>query len=839
MEIVIHGTKGGRKIFTSNKLSGLFDVTSDSPKTSAIGQSAYAIRFISNSTIFSKYKIIRDVRGDKRTGFIAFSIFLSKNEKLSGSEIIALLDKVSGEYCQKYIIENNLNEVNEDWTFLELLSNEYKNKIGKVSIEESENIQSGDLDDAFIYFFNNSELHKYFDQPNQEEYIPYRQVYLINKEFKDKSENPLNAIRNSGVDLTGQIDLENPSYKLREFHGNAKNGVSITIKNSKGRQLNNKDKIFRKDELTVVYSKKNYKEKKIFGSLLNSEEIRNFLNVSTDNKIDVFKEVELESEVKTFSFEVVKKDGSRVMDAVITCKNNYQPEKQALNNQVDFSGEDLNEKWSASAKIGDNFFSNSHIIDFEKDSLSPIKLILNEKRKVKIIAIQEEEPKEPIYNFKVWIQGRGYSNENEIEFEENELNISYNINVKSDGYEDSEVKSYHPLNDGNKSLYFHLKKPDTSIGSKYKNNIENEIDLVSNENEDYTIWYQKPKFIIFSVVSVLILSIGIWGLSHYVGKQENPEEKITAEIINEYLEGDALILSKLITYKANWEMQNPQNNTNDEGFWSSIFHNDENQNSFEETDNWNQISDSIVSAITKRELIDKKDFEKLREEVHFNNQESFEKTIHNLSKTKCKLLKEKLKDIDISSLSLPEIESKIKGIIDGQESKQSSTDLPFDQGSKSPPKDTGQKQSSEGVTTVIAGKKDNKGPQKTGENTIGTSERKAHTDNDGNSASPSSDISLEIKKYLKGDEIKKIKLEEYKNTVSDPKIKESILIALKLWELDGKDPKKKKDYLNQIENNRYLIDSKLNQFVKKIINKDETIKKNNMKTLKEISNENN
>jgi hypothetical protein len=81
MDIVVHGTKGGYEIFTPKKLGGLLDVNSDGSKTSAIGQEAYAIRFVEKTIIFSKYKIIRDVRGGKRTGFLAFSLFLPNNKK--------------------------------------------------------------------------------------------------------------------------------------------------------------------------------------------------------------------------------------------------------------------------------------------------------------------------------------------------------------------------------------------------------------------------------------------------------------------------------------------------------------------------------------------------------------------------------------------------------------------------------------------------------------------------------------------------------------------------------------------------------------------------------------
>lgn len=332
-----------------------------------------------------------------------------------------------------------------------------------------------------------------------------------------------------------------------------------------------------------------------------------------------------------------------------------------------------------------------------------------------------------------------------------------------------------------------------------------------------------------------MLSMGIWGLSHYLGKPKNPEEKFTAEQINEYLEGDTLILSKLNYYKANWDKQNPQNKTKDEGFLSSLLSDNENSNLSVEIDNWNQISDSIDSAITKRELIDKKDFEELKK-IHFNYQESFEKTINGINKNNYKLLKEKLGDI--SSLSLSEIESKIEEIINRQDSEKSGTDSHVNQGAKTPNKDKEPQQNLGNVSTGGAEKKEDKGSEKTDKNTSVTSGKKAHTDTDGNSVNSSSDISSDIKKYLKGDEIKYYKLEEYKSKIGDRKINESITIALKLWELDLTETKDKKEYLNQIESNSYLRDSKLYQFVKNSIKKD--LKKwNRNKSLKEISNENN
>lgn len=760
------------------------------------GKCVYSIAFNDDGYIFTQHIIVEDVQR-AGLGNVGFSIFIHKNNKLSGNNIKNLLDELIKSYCKNYCNDFYLGNVQEDWVLFTSIANSYDSKIVSVSSEDNDIKQSGNLDAAFIYFTSDIELQKYFEQPLQEEYIPYRQIYFISNEFKDKPnpENPLYVLKNSGIDLTGQIDLENPSYKLREFHGNAKNGVSITIKNSKGRQLNNKDKIFRKDELTLAYTKKNYEEKKIIGSLLNSEEIRFYLNISNDCKIDVLKEVDLKPKEKTITFEVVKNDGSRISDAIITYKSNYHPEKQVLNNQVTFSGDDLNERWIVSAKIGDTCFSNNHIIDFEKDSLNPIKLTLNEKRVLKIIAKEYELPQNGIPKFNVWVQGKGNYNENDIEFVDDEINKSFNITVEGNGYERSEPQTYYPK-DGNMTLYFHLKKPDKPIGD-IKNN-EKEKDSFSKKTEGDKKFYQKPKFIIFSIVSVLILCIGIWGLRQTIFKPKPNEKLFSLEQISNYLESDELILDTLKLYKANWEMQNPQNNTNDEGFLSSLLSDNENPNLSYETDTWYQISDSIDSAISKRELIDKMDFEKLEKE-NFIYQQSFEQTIHKVKKNKYELLKEKLRDI--SSLSLAEIESKIEEILNKQDSGKSSTKLHASQDTQTTPKVTGPSQRKGGVVTGSAEKSD----KITFENTTGTSGKKDDNAANGNIATTTETLGInsEIKQKLKSGDITKIELEKYKNNTKDPLLINSIDLLSELWAIESSDNSCEK-YSIKINNNSFL-----------------------------------
>ena len=203
MNIVIHGTKGGRQIFfpKNKSISGLSDINSDSPKGSAIGQQTYAIRSFDNNIIYSKYKIIRDVSGDKRTGFIGFSLFLPHNENLPSKDIITLLDTISKQYSDLYLDNNNLEQVVESWDFLQEINKQYQLKIRKNSFSTG-TIKSGDKDDAIIYYRDSLDLQKCWDKGFMQHYSPYRQILFVSEKLRGDVSNPLHAIRNSGIEIS-------------------------------------------------------------------------------------------------------------------------------------------------------------------------------------------------------------------------------------------------------------------------------------------------------------------------------------------------------------------------------------------------------------------------------------------------------------------------------------------------------------------------------------------------------------------------------------------------------------------------------------------------------------
>jgi hypothetical protein len=190
----------------------LFDIRSDNPPESTLGEEAYAIRSFQTRIIYSKYKIIRDVAGDKRTGFIGFSLFVSKNEKINPSNILKLLDGISGKYFELYVKDNNLDSSNESWSFFEDIIKIY-NHNPTIRPTTFEIPKSGSVDDAVVYYNTKDALEKNWQKGFMSHYTKFRQVLYISEDLRGSDKNPLRAIRNSGE----EIDINKFSTNQQPF----------------------------------------------------------------------------------------------------------------------------------------------------------------------------------------------------------------------------------------------------------------------------------------------------------------------------------------------------------------------------------------------------------------------------------------------------------------------------------------------------------------------------------------------------------------------------------------------------------------------------------------------
>ena len=201
MNIIIHGTKGGYRVFYSSPNSPAIagDSRSAASSENPVGKSAFAIAFASNGCLLTKYVIVRDLMRSMSTGNVAFSIYLPNDKKLSGADVKSLLDKLSNHYCTKYAPENNLDNVYEDWSFVEEIASSFT--IEDISADNTEKIQQGTVDAAFVYYSSDEELQKYFNKPYQEEYSDYKQIFFVRNDLKNKPENPLNALHHSNTSV--------------------------------------------------------------------------------------------------------------------------------------------------------------------------------------------------------------------------------------------------------------------------------------------------------------------------------------------------------------------------------------------------------------------------------------------------------------------------------------------------------------------------------------------------------------------------------------------------------------------------------------------------------------
>lgn len=461
MKIVIHGTKGGYHIFTPERISGLIDARPDFNKVAAIGQQAYALNFNSDSVIFSFYRIIRDVIGEKRIGNITLSVAIPNNKKLSGEDAKALLDQLANEYCSKYIVGDNLDNVREDWTFVNALKSDYESRLRSISTDDVENIQQGTAEAAFVYYTTGEELQKYFDSPFQEDYRQFKQVFFVKSDLEGKPENPLNALRhNPSSNLTGQIDLENPKYKLL-YNDNeyAKGGGKIEVRVN-GRKQSNRSKIRRKNELEIIYTKPYRDEIRKIGRWheISSE----FVIVDDIAQTVTIREVELPSAIKNITFEVRDGKSNPIFDTEISVKNNSnQSEQKVPNHQLNFYAEELKSKYTATAQKG-TFFGKKEFVP-EKQFGSVI-INLEESKKVTLF-ITDEFAGTLVNGIKIQVSTKRQPNGNEIEFLGDEIDKKWRINVSDpDGRYNSFSFDFVPANI-DQLFPIKLRKRDSSGGS--------------------------------------------------------------------------------------------------------------------------------------------------------------------------------------------------------------------------------------------------------------------------------------------------------------------------------------------------------------------------------------
>jgi hypothetical protein len=829
MDIVVHGTKGGRKIFTPKKISGLLDVTADGAKTSAIGQEAYAVRFTADNTIFSKYKIVRDVRGDKRTGFVGFSLFLPNNRKLSGMDIISLLDKVSEKYCNSYIVNNNLDEVKEDWTFFDRVTSEYDNKL-KPNNEEA---LSGSKDDAFVYFKDTDELKRYFDAPFQEEYSAYRQVLFIDKRLEIAPENPLNALRHDvNANLTGRIDLENEYYYLSNYDYSKRVSISVAGKDNilqTRSDRKNNNCIRAKCQILIKYSKDErcYFPIEARGKLSDPDsEIYRYLEIKNNQiiiKYDAFSNPT--PKTKSVLFEIKDRKGNPVNDAEIQIGTQPWQKINGYQYEHTFEGEELKMEWTVSVRKDDFLGNNTCVPENTNGSLRVVLI----ERNIVSINVTDEDTGYALDDFEVWTKlTNGFRKITQIEFVDEEIIDNYTITIRKIGYEEKKIDNFQPHRYRQKCIDVKLKRKILTHQELYANqdgkkkslfnklsdrpkqerltHYESTNNLLYDREEKKESLLNKlldrPKLWFLIGIAIVVLGLGIWVLCFWLGTDKSKGSTITPKQITQYVEGDTLFLEKLKEYETNWKNQKPKKNN---FVWYNPMTWFSNKTSIKYS-SWNKVLQSIENAKDKRELINARDFAELGK---------LEGAVK-VDSAKYEYVKKQLGDV--SKLTLTQIADSINAILTPKTTVTEQSAKQKDEKKTEPQKNTPiekPQRHKQPVTPTFTPEKNATPPAQQSQN-------------------PTTDIANDIIKYLKDDKLEKTKLEEYKDKTTDDKLKKSIDLALKFWTNFEKSIMSFDDFYNSstgkglltdVRNDSHLKDSKLKELLERICKSNDDFQK--------------
>ncbi|MDR1182839.1 MAG: hypothetical protein LBL13_12760 [Bacteroidales bacterium] len=850
MKILIHGRKNGYTVlYPKPTPPEFYSFASDIQSINAInnniyyGKNFYTLAFTGNGCIFTKYVFGDDVeRG--QLGEIGISIFIPNNQKLSGNAVKTLLDELVSIYSRNYIVNNQIVQPTTgfDWLLFTSLINNYEAQLRPVPADDVENYQQGTNEASFVLYASETELQRYFDAPYQEEYSDFKQIFFLEYNANEL----LKLIKHdASANLTGKIDLDDPKYKLL-FHAQETGGLQIEVK-ANGKRQSNKNKVRRKSTLEITYSQK-YRESETITGTWNDIKNKRPQSIIVDdiNGTVSIKPIILKEQRRVVAVNTLDETTNNPIAANITCTNRYKNLSPVIN-QVTFIGNDIGEQWIIRVEAS-GYKIEEHSFVPESEIIITVKLA---KQKIIEIRIVDKNTNQPISNPKISVyEGRCdrrpqyhlKNQPNRIVFVGREIEKEWYLEVEATNYCDKSMGKFYPnkYKEGD-VITVSMKRRSQVIGNHnrqqpqqknvtisfeagkggklrdYDSNSNISIEFTDHEsivkkyapNKKANFLFKfvgwspeengsKIKYIakfkpdikliqrlsIVAVLAVLIISL-CWFFFGNNKQKQQPQQPPSVQYIEQYTQGDALLPDSLNVYKAQLEKESKKETKEiiSKFVWRNPltwFDKSEEKVTVQTDSVALNVLQKVEAALALRTAIKNGDCDGIKQYLEQQN------------KFRDVLQKEKFCDMltkidDRDKLPIAIIAEKIDSLSQRHET--------------SPPKqEEEQHKVEENVEQPIRPPK----PNQTKKNDEGVA----------------SDKTSEIIQYLKGGELKKSKLEGYKNQTTDKNLKTSIDLALKFWKLDGNKKNSYSSFRDSLNQDNNFNGSELKQFVEEMCSKD-------------------
>lgn len=785
MEVFIYGTNEGfNRMFETDSDLAYFvakELRKGTQGAEQLGQFAYSLAFLNGGCVYSKIVIVKDSLKAFRTGNIAFSLFLRNDEKMKAVDILGLLNELYKWYDSNYIKDHCLNKgetilVKEDWSYVNEILKKYKTEPRSEEVQE---LNSGSLDPAFIYYKDEKELLNYFDKPYQEEYSEYSQVFFVDERLRG-IEDPLNVLKNCGRELK-DIELDNDAYFLSNFHSNE--GLSILANNKPRTGRKGENSIRKNDWIVISYNRdeRYYKSFKLEGTLSdNTSSIKNYFYVNGNQLIIKWEELKKNANPKenSITFRVVDRKGKPVEGVKLICTRPNKDPKQFTSYTTTFDGEEFRQEWKVSVKKDNNYFLDEQ--PFVPERNNP-EFKLREYRVVLFKVVDSAAPDKKIKNFKIRINEE--ESVPEREFFDEKIYQKHKVFIQCEGYNDLR-KSFCPATD---KPEFKLNKKESSKGI-----LTDSFKLL-----------KKPRLI----AGLSILFFALMATFAWLIYTSNKPPKVPLHQINEYVQGVELNDDTLKAYEASVNYQLSQLDTSSSNSFGNMFarkkeYRDSSKIGF--SDSLNNTKDRLDNASLIRSAIKNGDINKLRQLDYYSKQEKFKNAISIVDSRNYE---------DVALIIKNQYADNLDKLADAI-MQELGTELSSQESSKKSDDESGNKSDAEIKKEQLSAKSE---PEQTNKSQDATAPMNSKSTKEQNKSGENKDFE---RKLSSGE----ITIDDLKTSIDNEafsKYRKSIKLYLKFWTICADDRMQKTQLdklLVEVKNDDYLKNSELKSFLSKVCN---------------------